>query len=293
MEKLLATILVLFCCLSCTKSNKESLSEIGVNEIGTERIVDSLLYYKHRTEQTDILSQRLPEMSQEQAISIQLVTLRKELASGAQLIGWKMGGTVTNESEKYNPLFGYILDSNVIEEDSVISLENFPGNRTMVEGEIGFVMRKDFPNGASSIEELKKGIDYVVNAVEFAQDIAIPVRGKPDTKNINHTLAAGMGQAGFMLGTGQAEVGAFNMKNEVARCFINDSLSAEGISTNVYGGPLNALYSLTNMLPKYGRYLRKGDIIITGSLYENPTINSAAKVQVVFSTLGTINFSVD
>lgn len=160
----------------------------------------------------------------------------------------------------------------------------------MVEGEIGFVISKDFKDGAGSIEELKEGIDYVINAVEFAQDIAIPAGDNPETKTINHTVAAGMGHAGIMLGSGRAEIEEFQINGETAKCYIDDSLAAEGISSNIYGGPLNALYALVNLLPQYGTYVKKGDIIVTGSVYENPTIDSAADVRLEFSSLENIHF---
>ena len=68
--------------------------------------------------------------------------LDKELAAGARLIGWKMGGTITKEEASYDPTFGYMLDTNVIKADSVISNKDFPGGKVAVEGEIGFVMKK-------------------------------------------------------------------------------------------------------------------------------------------------------
>ena len=70
--------------------------------------------------------------------------LEKELAAGARLIGWKMAGTVTDDQASYDPLFGYILDKNMIKEDSMVAASNFPGGEVMVEGEIGFVMKEDF-----------------------------------------------------------------------------------------------------------------------------------------------------
>lgn len=288
MNKISILLLALIVSVACTNNKKSSQNE-SAHE--TAMLVDSLLHVRHHAMQTDILSHRLPDITRKQAIAIQLAMLKKELDAGAHHIGWKMGGTATDDSASYDPMFGYMLDTNVIEEDSMVVAENFPGGNVMVEGEIGFVMNKDFKNGAGSIEALKEGIDYIVNTVEFAQSIAIPINGDPETMNINHILASGMGHAGIILGSGRAEVEEFDMNNETVQCFIDGNLAAEGISSNVYGGPLNALYSLVNMLPEYGTYLKKGDIVITGSVYENPTINSTSDVRLEFSSLGTINFS--
>jgi 2-keto-4-pentenoate hydratase len=137
---------------------------------------------------------------------------------------------------------------------------------------------------------VENGIDHVINAVEFAQDMALATQGNPETKTINHTLAAGMGHAGVIVGSGRAEIGEIQLNSETARCVIDGQEVAAGSGSNIYGGPLNALYSLVNMLPEYGKYLKEGDIVITGSVYDNPTIDSRSDVRVEFSSLGTINF---
>ena len=80
------------------------------------------------------------------------------------------------------------------------------------------------------------------------------------------------------------------MEKETVKCFINDELVAEGISGNVFGTPIHALQSLANLLPKHGKYLKKGDVVVTGSLYQNPIIDSTSNVRLDFTNLGTIGF---
>ena len=283
--------LVLITLIACQQSNQtaqEETEQAAPDE--TTLLVDSLLYFRHQNEKTDILSRRLPDLSREQAIELQLAMLEKELAAGARLVGWKMGGTITADSASYDPLFGYILDSHLVKEDSTVAAENFPGAQVMVEGEVGFVLNKDFREGANSMEALQEGIDHVVGAVEFAQAIAVPGQGDAEPLPINYVLASGMGQAGTMIGSKKMDVNEFDMKNESVKCFIDGQLVAEGSSSRVYNSPLHALYSLANMLPQYGTYLKQGDVIITGSLYDNPTIDSTSQVRLEYSNLGTISF---
>lgn len=285
-------ILIILGGAACTpnKPSSEQATEQGITDT-TAMLVDSVLYFRHHNEKSDILSRYLPDITREQAIAIQLALLEKELAAGAQQVGWKIGGTATADSASYDPVFGYMLDKNWVEEDSIVAAENFPGGQVMVEGEVGFVMKNDLQNGVSSLEELKDAIDYVVGAVEFAQAIAIPIPGNPSSQNTNHVLASGMGHAGVLVGSEKAPIDGFDMENETVKCFINGELAAEGISSKIFHNPLNALYSLANLLPKYGTYLKKGDVIVTGSLYTNPTIDSTAEVRLEYSTLGTITFS--
>lgn len=284
-------ILILIVFMACTNKKKKLWDRSNQIDTKMEQVVDSLLYYRHHAMQTNLLSREYPNLSREKALMIQMAMLRKELEGGAQQIGWKMGGTVAKDSSNYDPLFGYILDSNLIQEGSTVQAENFPGSSVMVEGEIGFVIDKNFKKGAETIEELKKGINYVVNAVEFAKATAIQLDENSGTLEMNYIVASGMGQVGTILGSGKANIENFDMESESVKCFINDSLVVEGSARNIYGGPLNALYSLVNMLPKYGLYLKEGDIVITGSLYDNPTISSTSNVRLTYNTLGSINFN--
>lgn len=287
--------LILFCSFIlltfCKSPEQKTTQKPEIKLDPMDMLANSILESRKSFKQTDLLSRELPNITRDQAFTIQLKMLEKELASGKKLVGYKMAGTAVPDAASFDPSFGYILDSNVIEEDSTVLAQNFPGGDVMVEAEIGFKLSKDFPNGASSIEELKSGIDYVFGAVEFAKGISIPIGNDIETMNINHAIASGTGQAGLIIGSGRASVEDFDMDNESVSCLINGESKAKGISTNVYGNPLNALMSIANLLPKLGKSLKKGDVVITGSLYTNPTISSTSDVLLKFSSLGEIHFS--
>ena len=291
MKKKLTFFSLLFLLAFCTKPEQKTEEVPTVNIDPMENLVTAILDVKKNFKQTDLLSRELPNITRKQAFEIQLKMLDKEIASGRKLVGYKIGGTKTADPASYNPVFGYMLDSNVIEEDSTVLAENFPGGDVMVEAEIGFIMNKDFADGASSLEDLKAGIDYVFCAVEFAKGVSIPIDGNAETMNINHTIASGMGQAGLIIGSGRTRIEDFDLENETVSCLINGESKAEGVSSNVFGNPLNALMSIVNLLPEHGKSLKKGDIVITGSLFDNPTINSTSNVLLKFSTLGEIHFS--
>jgi len=254
-------------------------------------IVDSLMYFRQQHQQTDILSRHLPALEKDEAYNIQNMLLERELNSGASLVGYKMGGTVTQDSANFKPLYGFILDKNLIAIDSTIAVANFPGGSVMVEGEVGFILGKDFPEGVATLEELKEGIDQVIGGVEFAQALARAPESDPDALTTYHILASGMGQAGTTKGIKGVSATEFDFGNEVVKCYINGELAAEGKSSNIYGTPLNALFWLVNNLSQKGAYLKKGNVVITGSMYQNPTISGPAEVRLEFSTLGEIRFT--
>jgi 2-keto-4-pentenoate hydratase len=273
--------------MACGNEN----SKTNESMTDTEAIVDSLLYFKNNKIKTDFLSRKFPDLDREKAIELQMACLKKELAEGAELAGWKMGGTV-GDSAAFDPLMGYMLKANQYFSGDKISIKNFPENETMIEGEVGFVFKQDFPNGVSSIEELKNGIDYAVGAVEFAQSNAIGINNNPETVKTNHVLAFGTGQAGFMLGNKKINFTDFGVENEAVECFVDATSAASGVSSRIYGGHLNALNALVNMLPKYGHMIRKGDVVITGSMYANPTVKGPSSAKLGFTSLGELEMEI-
>ncbi|WP_020533094.1 2-keto-4-pentenoate hydratase [Flexithrix dorotheae] len=288
--------LLLIYLASCSSPEKKQTEETPPPaaksmKMSEEQLVDSLQFYRENAIITDLLSRENPDLERELASKIQLRVLEKELAKGKTKIGWKMGGTATSDPAQFDPVFGYILNTNMIAPNSSVPMETFPGGGAMVEAEVGFIIKNDLKEGLSSMDDAKSCIEYVVGAIEFAKSIATTSNGTQ--VNPAHVLATGMGQAGTIVGTVKIPASDFDFENETAKCFINGKLAAKGVASNIYGNPLNALYELANLLPKYGQYLKAGDLVITGSLYANPTIDDAAEVKVEFSNLGTISFKTE
>ena len=180
------------------------------------------------------------------------------------------------------------MDNNLVSNKSSIPVNQFPGGSVVVEAEIGFVLKNDIRNPVSSTEELITYIDYVVGVSEIAQSTAIPVSETP--LHINYVVASGMGHVAAIKGNVNLPVSGFDFKNETAKCYINDELVAEGVSSNIFGSPIGVLYDTLNMLVETGQYPKSGDMIITGSLYKNPVLNATANIRIEFSNLGTISF---
>lgn len=287
---LLLLAAVLFACNNSTSTEATDSTVEEPATLTTSQLADSIRYFRDNYLQTDIVSRHIPDLERQQAFDLQLDALDKELAKGAKVVGWKMGGTATDDAAKFDPVFGYILNRFMVGEDHLVNSKNFPGGSILVEGEIGFVIKNDLKDGVASKEALMEQIDYVVGAVELAQATAIPIGEGP--LDLNYLVATGMGQVGTIKGDTKVAPQNFDFDNETVKCYVNGELAAEGTASNIFGNPLNALYELANLLPTQDRYLRAGDLVITGSIYQNPTVDGPAEVKLEFSSLGEIAFKV-
>jgi len=281
-------VAILISCNSSQKKKLDSVENDGSVILSKKQLSDSILMARLNHVQTAILSRSLPDLKKSDAYHIQLEMMEKEIDAGAKRIGWKMGGTATKDAAKFNPSYGYILDRNLISEKGTIPIGHFPGGSVVVEAEVGLVLKKDLPKGVVSLEELVDNIDYIVGTIEIAKVTAISPDSSP--LDMNYIIASGTGHVAAIKGHVKVKPKDFDFENESAKCYINGELLAEGVSSNIFGSPLNALFNLANMLPEKNQYLKAGDLVLSGSLYANPELNAAGDIRVEFSTLGTISF---
>ena len=283
----ISTTIFLFSCTGST-TNKTSLA---AQSLTYQEMIDSLLWFRSASLQTDLLSRQYEKLDRQTAFQIQLDLLKKSLENGSELVGWKMGGTVASDSVNFNPVFGYILRENIIE-DGVISRNRFPGGSVLLEGEVGFVIKKDMIHGVDKVEDLKSNIEAVIGVIEIAQSTAKAPEGV-SSLDLNYTIATGMGQVATLPGPVKIPLESIDLSGETVSCYFNDSLQASGSSSSIYHTPLNALYHLANMLPEYGQHLKAGQLVITGSVYTNPVIDSPGNARLDFENLGSITLAIE
>lgn len=288
--KVVIALLCLFTFLQCGRRRGTQVDRNATPGASISELVDSVYAARSEKKQTSILFRRLPKLSRDSAYLIQSMLFDREFAdTGSKQIGWKLGGTNAPDSIRYNPMYAYMTARNSIERDSVLSIGDFVG-QVMVEAEVGFKISKDLPNGARNLDELKYSIDYAFGAVEIVSPTSVPPGVDPPSGPTLHAIASNLAHQGIILGDRHEQPENFEPRGESVKCYINDQLLAEGDAKNIYGSPLGALLWLSNALPEHNKYLRKGDIVITGSLYQNPVLQGTGRVRIEFSSLGEINF---
>ena len=268
----------------------ESLNDRSSTAPDVQALAKEVLAHRRSAEQTDVLARRVPDLDRNTAIAIQLAMLEIEQSNGEKLVGWKMGGTGVTSVDKFDPIFGYILESNDLQAGDTFSLSRAPGESLKVEAEVGFVLSRDLVGGVQSVEELAESVAYVLGVIEIVQPVVIGREASP--ANLEEVVASGVANLAVIRGSVQVPLDGFEELIESAACEVNGVIVAQGDATKIYGGPLNALFALANLLPQHGTYLEKGQLVIAGSVYKNPIVDSAAEVTVTFSTLGEIRFQV-
>jgi len=221
------------------------------------------------------------KLSIDQCYWVQLGLIERRRAAGERQIGWKVGLTspaIQQQFGFHEPVFGCVLDSrqsgHMFGPADLIA----PG----FENEICMRMRVDL-SGTVSLEEAGAAIDVVYPSLEI-----IETRG-PFTEQIALALADNAQQKTVILGA-PAALPADPAAIE-ARVSINGRQVASGTGDAVLGNPLNSIVWLAAKLGAYGRHLKAGEIVMTGSFTRQFPIIPGDRIETVFSGLGAVGTS--
>jgi 2-keto-4-pentenoate hydratase len=279
------------------KENKDTENDITSQLMAAadmDAIADHLLLARKDESTTRALAIHFPQLDREQAYQIQMALLAKMEAQGERLAGWKMGGTkITKPGEELDPIFGFMLASDQIQSGSTLKSNQFAAGSPFVEAEVCFWLKQDLPGPKISPEELAAAIGGVGGASELISARVRDAEGG-SAAGVNLGIADGLSHGGFILPQQQFPLDQVDFAKETSLIKINDEVQAEGAASIMMNGvPLDAVLALANELPKYDRYLRAGDVVIIGSMLESPPAVAGDHAQIIFSSFGALDLTLE
>ena len=229
------------------------------------------------------MTARLDDPRIARGMRAQLAALEARLQGGERLLGWKVGFGAPAAMEKLSiaaPLTGYLLDGARLEPGCTVSLRGW--KKPAAEAEIAVHMGADLPGGASR-DEAKMAIAGVGPAIELA-DVDFP----PD--DVEAILAGNIYQRHVMLGACDRSRAGCVLDGVTAR------ISRDGVEVARTSDPQAATGELVNIvrhvadvLAAFGRTLRAGEIIITGSITPPMWIESDEELAFVLDPIGRLS----
>ena len=218
------------------------------------------------------------KLTVDQAYGIQLGLIERRRAAGERQIGWKVGLTAPAIQQQFGfhePVFGCVLDSkpsgHVFAAGELIA----PG----FENELCMRLRVDL-SGTIGLDEARAAIDVVYPALEI-----IETRG-PFTEQIALALADNAQQKTVILGAPMPLPA--DLATIEARVCINGQHVATGTGDAVLGNPLHSIVWLASKLAAFGRGMKAGEIVMTGSFTRQFPITPGDRIETVFSGLGAV-----
>lgn len=220
------------------------------------------------------------------AYRIQLALVGRRCTAGVTHAGWKVGLTAKPIQEQFNvhePVFGCLLSEGRIASGHVFRHADLitPG----FENEICVVLGRDLAGSDLSIAEVSRAVDRCHPALEI-----IETRGE-FTSQLALALADNAQQKAFVLGPPVPLAPDLDLSTIGVRVLVNGAEVGTGRGDAVLGHPLRSVAWLAGKLAAYGRGLKAGDHVMTGSFTRQFPIARGDRIRTEFERVGTVEAS--
>jgi 2-keto-4-pentenoate hydratase len=190
----------------------------------------------------------------------QLDLRRRAMAAGATPIGWKVGFGAPAALAKFSisaPLVGFMLDRNVLPSGATVSLAGWA--KSAAEPEIAVEMGADVPGGGSRAAAAD-AIGAIGPAIELA-DVEFP------PEEVEKILSGNIFHRHVLFGPRDRGRAGGRIDGLHARVSRNGAAHAETADLEANTGKLvDIVRHVADLLAACGEQLRKGDVIIAGSV---------------------------
>ena len=243
--------------------------------------------------QIGLLSKAHPTWTMEDAYAVQAALVKRKLASGRRIIGWKIGLTskAMQDALKINiPDSGILFDDMLFENGATVPKGRFIQPR--IEAEIAFIMKADLKGPNVTVEHVRAATDFVAPSLEIL-DTRI-LRVDPETKatrTIVDTISDNAANAGIVLGAERHAIDAFDLRWVGAIVKRNGEVEETGLGAGVLDEPATGIAWLANRLAQHGDHIRAGDVVLSGSFVRPVEAIAGSNFFADFDAFGSVSIN--
>jgi 2-keto-4-pentenoate hydratase len=222
-------------------------------------------------------------LSFDEAYRVQLGLIARCEAAGERQVGWKVGLTakaIQDQMGVHEPVFGCLLAEGV--KESGHRFRHRALIRPGFENEVCVRLGRDLVGPGLEPGVARRAVESCCPAVEI-----IETRGD-FTRDLALAIADNVQQKAIVLGPPVPLTEDLDLAAIAARVAINGEEVATGRGEAVLGSPLNALAWLANALVPFGRGLRAGDLVMTGSFTRQFALRPGDRIRAEFDRLGAV-----
>ena len=224
-------------------------------------------------------------LAMDDAYRIQLALIDRRVAAGERHIGWKVGLTAKAIQEQFSyhqPLFACILETQPSGHVFGAAELIHPGIETELCVRLGRGLE-----GEVSLEEVRAAVDVIHPSFEI-----IETRGDP-VNQMALVVADNGQQRSVVIGEPVPLAPDVDLAKVSARVQLNGAEVATGLGSAVLGNPLHSIQWLAGKIVEFGRSLRPGDIVMTGSFVRQFPLHPGDAAVAEFSGIGRVAVGID
>lgn len=229
-----------------------------------------------------MLTAEVPELTLDEAYTVQRTSMARRKARGESVTGMKMGLTSKAKMDQmgvHNPIYGHLTDAMHLSDGATIDRANFCHPR--VEPEIAFLLGEDI-HGPVDPTTVMNSVRGVCAALEI-----IDSRFEHFKFTLIDVVADNASSTGFLLGPVVKPAADLDLGNLGMVLSINGEIIETGSSAAILEHPANSLAALVNMLHERGEHLKSGQIVLAGATTKAHFLTPGAAVSLDVDQLGT------
>lgn len=237
----------------------------------------------------DFLADASADLSEADAYKVQFAVHDKLAAGGDRFAGWKIALTLPTQYgplKLSGPVFAGLFQSGLRTSGAVFE-KGWP-IKSGIEPELVARMGKDAPAGGYTAETIVPFVANLYCGMELVEN------RYPDVTKLNGPgrIADDVLQAACVTGTEIKDWQKLDFATLKGHSELDGKELANGSGSNVMGGAMIALAWLANTLIKHGKYLKAGDIILTGSVHPPAFLPGPGVAKTEFAGLGSTQITV-
>lgn len=252
------------------------------NEIGA--LADKLAAGRKSRKPMDVAG-LMADLSEADAYKVQFAVHDRFAAEGDPIVGWKVALTLPVQYEPLKlsgPVFAGIYKSGLRQSGAVFEA-GYP-LKPGIEPELVARISGDAPAGATPhtadsirahVSHLYCGMELVDNRYTDVTKMGGPAR-----------IADNVLQAALVTGTEIKDWQKLDFPNLKGRSLLDGKELAKGPGSAVMGSAMISLAWLANTLNKYGKMLKAGDLVLTGSVHPPAFLPGKGVARTEFEGLG-------
>lgn len=261
-----------------------------LNDAEIEQAANDLFEAERSQTSIDPVTLRHPDMDMDDAYAIQQSWVKRKVADGRKVIGYKIGLTsrAMQQAMKIDvPDYGVLLDDMAFDNGSEITAGDFTDPR--IEVELAFVLKDRLFGEDVSVDDVLNATDYVVPALELIA--ARSHRVHPETgytRTVFDTIADNAANAGIITGGLQFKPADYDLRWCGALCYLNEVIEETGLAAAVLDHPANGICWIARRFARHGIGLEPGQILLAGSFTRPIKVHAGDTVRADYGSLGEI-----
>jgi len=221
-------------------------------------------------------------MTMDDAYAVQFALLDLQQQSRERQAGWKVGLTAKAMQEQqgmHEPVFGHLLASGQLTSPAQLSFDGLiaPG----FENELCLRVKSDLSGPEISFDDAAAAVDAVAPAIELIEKRGVFKDDLP------LAMAGNAQQRAFITGGFIPFTPDMNLAEIAVSVRINGAERETALGAEVLGNPLHSVIWLAAKLAQFGRHIRAGDLIMSGSFTKQYDLAKNDNIAATFTNIGT------